>query len=145
MNTATGLGDTGFLLGKFMPVHRGHMYLIECARSQVRRLTVLVCTLEKEPIPGDLRYRWVRDLYPEANVQHLTDEKPSYPEEHPDCIVSVPGIANHIGIPAADRFHRRRPLDFVQPAKGVAQIADLGDANAGEFTGNCRDRFDLQS
>lgn len=84
MNTATGLGDTGFLLGKFMPVHRGHMYLIECARSQVRRLTVLVCTLEKEPIPGGLRYRWVRDLYPDVNVQHLTDEIPSYPEEHPD-------------------------------------------------------------
>ncbi|MBM2850375.1 MAG: cytidyltransferase-related domain protein [Anaerolineales bacterium] len=75
---------TGLIIGKFMPLHRGHMVLIDYARSRVDRLTVLVCSLAREPIPGEVRYRWVRDLYPEANVQHLTDENPSYPEEHPD-------------------------------------------------------------
>ena len=75
---------TGFLLGKFMPLHRGHMYLIEYARERVDHLTVLVCSLKKEPIPGELRYQWVRGLYPDVNVQHCDDEIPSYPHEHPD-------------------------------------------------------------
>ncbi len=75
---------TGLVLGKFMPLHRGHMYLIDHARRRVDDLTVLVCSLTREPIPGELRYQWVRDLYPDVNVQHCTDENPSYPEEHPD-------------------------------------------------------------
>jgi NadR type nicotinamide-nucleotide adenylyltransferase len=76
--------STGLIIGKFMPLHRGHLYLIGYARARVDDLTVLVCSLIREPIPGELRYRWVRDLYPEVNVQHLTDENLSYPEEHPD-------------------------------------------------------------
>jgi NadR type nicotinamide-nucleotide adenylyltransferase len=75
---------TGFLLGKFLPLHRGHMYLIETAQKRVDHLTVLVCSLQRDPIPGALRYQWTRDLYPDVNVQHCTDELPSYPHEHPD-------------------------------------------------------------
>lgn len=72
------------LLGKFMPLHRGHMHLIDTARAEVDRLTVLVCTLRSEPIAGDLRYAWVRECYPGLRVIHHTDEIPSAPEEHPD-------------------------------------------------------------
>jgi HTH-type transcriptional repressor of NAD biosynthesis genes len=75
---------TGFLLGKFLPLHRGHMHLIETARGRVERLTVLVCSLAREPIPGELRYQWVRDLYPDVTVLHCAEELPSYPHEHPD-------------------------------------------------------------
>jgi len=75
---------TGFILGKFLPLHRGHIYLIDYARSRVDHLTVLVCSLAREPIPGELRYRWVRDLYPDVNVQHFSEDVPQYPHEHPD-------------------------------------------------------------
>jgi NadR type nicotinamide-nucleotide adenylyltransferase len=60
------------------------MHLIETARSQVDHLTVLVCSIQREPIPGALRFEWVRTLYADVNVQHCTDENPQYPEEHPD-------------------------------------------------------------
>jgi HTH-type transcriptional regulator, transcriptional repressor of NAD biosynthesis genes len=76
--------EHGVIIGKFMPVHAGHQYLIDVARSQVRNLTVMVCTLEDEPIPGRLRHEWVKELYPDINVIHVTDENPSYPEENPD-------------------------------------------------------------
>ncbi len=76
--------STGLILGKFMPVHAGHRYLIDAARARVDRLTVVVCTLEREPIPGDLRYGWMKSLYPDVNVVHLTDELPQEPHEHPD-------------------------------------------------------------
>ena len=74
----------GVIIGKFMPPHAGHQYLIETARAQVENLTVLVCSLENEPIPGHLRFEWVKELFPEVNVVHVSDENPSYPHEHPD-------------------------------------------------------------
>jgi NadR type nicotinamide-nucleotide adenylyltransferase len=72
------------LLGKFMPPHLGHVYLVEFASRYVDRLTVVVCTLAREPIPGELRFRWMRELFPFDHVVHLTDELPQEPSEHPD-------------------------------------------------------------
>ena len=76
-------GTHGFLLGKFLPPHRGHQYLIEFARAYVDRLTVLVCTIEREPIPGRLRYQWMCEAFPGVDLVHHTDEIPQAPEEHP--------------------------------------------------------------
>ncbi len=75
---------TGMLLGKFLPPHLGHVYLAEFAGRYVDRLTVVVCSLVREPIPGELRFRWMRELLPFDNVVHLTDELPQEPSEHPD-------------------------------------------------------------
>ena len=74
----------GLILGKFMPLTLGHCYLIETGLRAVDQLTVLVCTLKREPIDGQLRYAWVRDAFPTARVVHVIDEVPSYPHEHPD-------------------------------------------------------------
>lgn len=74
----------GFVLGKFLPPHKGHQFLIDSALKQVEELTILVCTIKKESIEGTLRYKWMKELYPQANVKHVTDEVPSYPHEHPD-------------------------------------------------------------
>lgn len=74
----------GFVLGKFLPPHAGHLHLVRSAMAQTEELTVLVCTIGKEPIPGHLRYQWMCALFPDARVVHVTDEVPSYPHEHPD-------------------------------------------------------------
>lgn len=73
----------GLILGKFMPLHRGHQYLVDFGRAYCERLTLLVCSLEREPIPGELRYQWARELFPDVRVVHVTDENPSEPHEHP--------------------------------------------------------------
>ena len=75
---------TGMLLGKFMPPHLGHVYLGEFAGRYVDRLTIVVCSLASEPIPGELRHRWMRELFPFDGVVHLTDELPQQPDDHPD-------------------------------------------------------------
>ncbi|MBS3030009.1 MAG: AAA family ATPase [Dolichospermum sp. DET50] len=75
---------TGMILGKFMPPHLGHQYLVDFARNYVDNLTVLVCSIQSEPIPGDLRYRWMREMFPDVNVVHVTDENPQEPKDHPD-------------------------------------------------------------
>jgi NadR type nicotinamide-nucleotide adenylyltransferase len=67
---------TGVIIGRFMPPHNGHLYLIDFARAMVDRLYVLVCTLSHEPIPGDLRYAWVRELAPHSEIVHITEEIP---------------------------------------------------------------------
>jgi HTH-type transcriptional repressor of NAD biosynthesis genes len=68
--------SSGLIIGKFMPPHDGHRCLIERARACVDRLTVIVFTKASEPIPGDLRFRWMKRLHPEVEIVQLTDEHP---------------------------------------------------------------------
>lgn len=75
---------TGMILGKFMPPHLGHQHLIDFARHYVDDLTVLVCSIAREPIPGKLRYQWVKSMYPMEDIRHVTDEVPQEPSDHPD-------------------------------------------------------------
>ena len=74
----------GMVLGKFMPPHGGHVYLIEVARRLCDDLTIVVGSLAREPIPGELRAGWMRAIFPDLRVVHLTDENPQAPSEHPD-------------------------------------------------------------
>lgn len=74
----------GFLLGKFMPPHAGHMLLCDTARRLVDRLTILVCWLPDDPIPGPLRLQWMRDLFPDCRVIGHGDIVPQAPGEDPE-------------------------------------------------------------
>lgn len=51
----------GLVLGKFLPLHKGHEYLLHFAAQQVDTLWVMVCGLEREPIPLQNRVAWVRE------------------------------------------------------------------------------------
>lgn len=72
----------GLVLGKFMPLHNGHIHLIEKAATEVDELTVLVCSIKSEPIAGVLRYHWMRTQFPNLRVLHVQDENPQEPKEH---------------------------------------------------------------
>jgi NadR type nicotinamide-nucleotide adenylyltransferase len=74
----------GLILGKFMPPHLGHQLLADFAATYCDELTILVCSIAREPIPGRLRWEWMRQLYPRCNVVHVPDEVPQAPEDHPD-------------------------------------------------------------
>jgi HTH-type transcriptional regulator, transcriptional repressor of NAD biosynthesis genes len=73
----------GFLLGKFMPPHAGHMLLCESARALVDALTILVCSLPGDPIPGALRLAWMRALMPDCRVIHHDAPAPQRPGDDP--------------------------------------------------------------
>ena len=74
----------GFVLGKFMPPHEGHLRLCETAQAMVDALTILVCWLDDDPIPGPLRLAWMRELFPAARVVGHGATVPQAPGDHPD-------------------------------------------------------------
>ncbi|MEZ5681390.1 MAG: AAA family ATPase [Erythrobacter sp.] len=74
----------GFLLGKFMPPHAGHVALIDAAAKLVDELTVLVCWLPDDPIPGQQRLRWMEQLFPSCRVVGHGEVVPQEPSDSPD-------------------------------------------------------------
>lgn len=63
----------GVIIGKFYPLHKGHQYLIESALKKVDELTIIVGYRKDEIIPGKLRAKWIKDLYPSAKVMLILD------------------------------------------------------------------------
>ncbi len=102
----------GFILGKFMPPHAGHLALCEAASRLVDELTVLVCWLPEDPIPGPLRLAWMRELLPAARVLGHGEVVPQAPDEHPDFWPIWQGIVR--------RAHPE-PIDFVFAGEGYGQ------------------------
>lgn len=57
----------GLVIGKFMPLHLGHISLINFARSFCDSLTIALCYTDKEPIPGTLRKEWLCAVFGDDN------------------------------------------------------------------------------
>jgi len=76
MGGGAGRARTGVVIGKFYPPHRGHKYLIDTGRSQVDRLTVILCWKPGENPPGRLRADWLREIHPDVKVIALEDTLP---------------------------------------------------------------------
>jgi HTH-type transcriptional repressor of NAD biosynthesis genes len=77
----------GVIIGRFNPPHNGHRYLIDFASSFVDELYIFVCTLQKDEIPGALRFEWMKELYPGARCVHITEENPAANRDQPSAHV----------------------------------------------------------
>ena len=111
----------GFVLGKFMPPHAGHMHLCETARRLVDRLTILVCWLPDDPIPGPQRLAWMRALFPDCRVVGHGAVVPQAPEDEPDFWPIWRGIV---------RAAHPEPIDrvFAGEAYGKRLAEEVGGA-----------------
>lgn len=59
----------GLVIGKFMPLHAGHLALIDFARQHCNELVVSMSYTGHDPIPADLRYQWLqKELQTRTNV-----------------------------------------------------------------------------
>jgi NadR type nicotinamide-nucleotide adenylyltransferase len=94
----------GFVLGKFMPPHAGHLGLCRTAARLCDQLSVLVCSRDVEPIAGGLRAAWMRDLLPQAQILHMHEDIPQQPQDHPEFWT--------LWQQAVRRFHPH-PIDLV--------------------------------
>lgn len=71
---------SALVIGKFMPLHNGHISLVEFALQQTGRVVVLVGALDGEPIPGKLRYHWVKKQFahePRIRVEYTDEPLPT--------------------------------------------------------------------
>ncbi len=53
----------GLVIGKFLPLHKGHLALIEFALQHCEQLTVLACYSDQEIIPGETRLEWLNESF----------------------------------------------------------------------------------
>ncbi len=80
--------QNGLVLGKFMPLHNGHLALIDFALKQCEKLYILVCANDSiEPIPGLLRLQWVQQTFgqhPNIEICYTAEKIPytSYSSRH---------------------------------------------------------------
>ncbi|MEZ5895051.1 MAG: AAA family ATPase [Parvularculaceae bacterium] len=73
----------GFIFGKFLPPHRGHVFLCDTALAMADELIIMVCSTDGEEIAGDLRAAWMRKLAPGAIIDHFHNDLPQTPDDHP--------------------------------------------------------------
>jgi len=72
----------GLIIGKFMPLHQGHLELIRFAAKRCDHLTVLLGALPNEPIAGQIRLNWLRQTFPQQSqisIVYTEDILPSAP------------------------------------------------------------------
>jgi HTH-type transcriptional repressor of NAD biosynthesis genes len=61
----------GLILGKFMPLHNGHLSLIAFAKKNCQEVTILLCTEETEPIPSGIRLAWLEKMFETEEDVHV--------------------------------------------------------------------------
>jgi NadR type nicotinamide-nucleotide adenylyltransferase len=81
--------ERGLIIGKFLPLHLGHLFLIESALNRCKYLTVLLQSLSGDEIPGHARWNWLRDSFPsrdfpDVRIVHAAEDVPQFPHEHAD-------------------------------------------------------------
>lgn len=65
--------NKGFVFGKFYPLHKGHLAMIQFAKSQCTELFVLVCCSDKEIIPAEIRGNWLREELANDKSIHIIE------------------------------------------------------------------------
>jgi HTH-type transcriptional repressor of NAD biosynthesis genes len=63
----------GLAIGKFLPPHLGHKFLIDTATAHSRHTIVIVCAKPSDPIPGELRAAWLQEIHPAAEIRVIDD------------------------------------------------------------------------
>lgn len=73
LGTNDAIFGLGLVIGKFLPPHHGHEYLICTALARSRRVEVIVCGKPDDPIPAGMRVEWLRELFPSAGIRAIDD------------------------------------------------------------------------
>jgi NadR type nicotinamide-nucleotide adenylyltransferase len=81
-----GADTSGVVLGRFLPVHDGHRYLIESARRFAARIHVFVRVGASDPVPFVVRRDWLTELFPDVTVVPVEDLPHGAVPTHRDSI-----------------------------------------------------------
>lgn len=76
--------NNAVLIGKFMPPHKGHEYMIRFAQEYAENVYVIVDCLEKQTISPEQRKIWLEQQIQGITVIALDKYTPQEPADHPD-------------------------------------------------------------
>ncbi len=125
----------GLIIGRFIPPHGGHTYLIEYASQCCDRLYIMLCALKSDPVPGELRLQWMQEIYPTAEIIYVDEENPDAHRDNPAApmiwaravkkyikkSISLVFSSEEYGLPLAKQLHARwMPLDISRTAVPVS-------------------------
>ncbi|KQO05796.1 hypothetical protein ASF06_17235 [Agreia sp. Leaf244] len=115
-------GRTGLIIGKFYPLHAGHVSLIERAAREVDRLVVLVMATQLETIPLERRVAWVTTATAglgSVTVLGILDDAPVHYDSE------IAWVAHHEVTLAALRSGGIRTIDVVFSSENYgAELAE---------------------
>jgi len=77
--------EHALVIGKFLPPHLGHDYLIRTALRHSRRVTVAVLASSREGIPMQARVRWLRDSLGAPPHLRVSAELDDLPNDYEDA------------------------------------------------------------
>src|SRR5689334_15720606 len=108
--------DHALIVGKFFPPHVGHEYLVRTALRFSRRVTVLVLAASNEPLPMELRARWLRECFPETDDLHVVAALDDVPIDYDDETIwraHVDVMRRALSNDASAHDEPERPVDVV--------------------------------
>lgn len=76
--------DIGVIIGKFMPLHKGHELLINFGKKHVKQLFILVDNTINDTIDSKLREKIIQKHFPDVKVLSFNEKMPQDPSETND-------------------------------------------------------------
>lgn len=77
--------SVAIVLGRFLPVHNGHLYLLSGALQTCDALLILVRSRRQDPYPAELRVRWLSSsLSGPVHIEIIPEERPVDPRSATD-------------------------------------------------------------
>lgn len=71
----------GLIFGKFMPFHQGHRALVEFALSQCEKVIVSMSFTPNDPIPPEIRFEWLHQLFAQNPRIKLFQALDDFPDD----------------------------------------------------------------
>lgn len=72
------------VIGKFMPMHKGHEFLFGFAKAHSKNVFVLVDNTPNDTIDVEVRAKIIQEAHPELNVSFFKNKMPQDPSETDD-------------------------------------------------------------
>lgn len=96
----------GLVIGKFIIPHLGHDALIQKTMGLCDKVTIFVVSKSTDPIPGHLRYQWMKNTYQDdlgvgdptpVTIVHVFDDSLPSSKEDPDHDKIWTSVVNDYG------------------------------------------------
>lgn len=115
--------DIGFTIGKFAPLHLGHDQLIQRGIAENDLFYILINDTDVIDIPLEVRAKWLKELYPAANIILGTNPPKQYGMDSKSIKIQTDYLKKMFeGIPVTRFYSGEKYGTFVAEAFGIENV-----------------------